>query len=85
MSEQFRVFKVVSNDDNDAILSAIVTNTRELELFNGRPENNMQKFFILNKKGEEVDLNLNVIIKPSTSMESMIGALQNKFSSRKRR
>lgn len=85
MVKTFKVFKVISNGNEDSVFVGEISNTKELQEITNLPENNFHKFFILNAKGEEVDNELNVIIKPSTSMESMIGALQNKFSSRKKR
>ncbi len=85
MNKVFRVFKVIDNGNDHSVFIANIENTKELEKITKDPSNNYHQFYILNDKGEEVDSQLNVIIKPSTSMESLVGALQNKFSSRKRR
>lgn len=84
MSNIFRVFKVIDDGINDSVFVGEITNSKQLMEITKRPENNYHKFYILNEKGEEVDINLNVIIKPTTSMESLVGALQNKFSRKKR-
>jgi hypothetical protein len=85
MCKVFKVYKVITNGAEDSIFVGDVSNTKELQELIDKPEHNYHKFFILNDKAEEVDNQLNVIIKPSTSMESLVGALQNKFSSRKRK
>jgi hypothetical protein len=85
MCKVFKVYKVITNGVDDSVFVGDISNTKELQELIDKPEHNCHKFFILNDKNEEVDNQLNVVIKPSTSMESLVGALQNKFSSRKRR
>lgn len=40
---------------------------------------------ILNEHGEYCDMELNVVPHPTTSMDSMVGLLQNKFQTKKRK
>lgn len=81
----FKVFRITSDIPEDCALAGEVSDVNELTTLLNKPENNLQRFFILNKKGEEVDQQLKLIIKPTLSLTSMVGALQDKFSSKRRR
>lgn len=76
----FNVYKEMTGHLEDSVMVCSVDTKEDLEVFLARPENNLQRFYFLNSKGEEVDKNLVVIMKPSASMASMVGALKDKFT-----
>lgn len=77
----FRVFKTMGDSQENSILIGKVTTPQEWTNLISKPENNNSLVYTLNDKDEEVDKNLVVICKPTTSMESMVGALSSKFKS----
>lgn len=84
---QFKIYRLT--DPENQIFETkhchVVSNKEEMEVFLKRQENWRCTFLVKNEKGEAVNNQLEVYIDPRTSMDSMVGLLQNKFESRKRK
>ena len=77
-------FKVYVNQAEEEHFRFSVTSPQELKHRIERAGLLNSTFVIRNEKGEPCNANLEVIPSHITSMESMVGLLQSKFSSKKR-
>ncbi len=78
------VFTVRLNSDNSAVLFTVSSPEELKQKINSSGLLN-STFVIQNHKGEYCNSMLEVIPHPSASMESMVGLLQSKFGSSKRK
>jgi hypothetical protein len=75
----YRLFEKNLSTAMEPVLVAGFTNKQELSKLLEPYTGKITDFFILNHKDEEVDLDLNVIIKPTVSLDSLVNLLQGKY------
>ena len=76
------MYKVYNGTAQEEFLLQVVKDKAEFDKVFKSGFYQNHTLIILNDKGEYCDMELNVVPHPTTSMDSMVGLLQNKFQTK---